>query len=88
MDRAEQPELPTFQNVKKISFAEVLQADDPFPPLFLQRYSNLESNFTTRLKFSSHSSRLNSAGSSNASDQPLLINDDVFFEDENKQMRI
>ncbi|XP_041054721.1 mast/stem cell growth factor receptor Kit-like isoform X2 [Carcharodon carcharias] len=52
-----------------------------------KHYSNLESNFTSRLKFSSHSSRLNSAGSSNASDQPLLMNDDVFFEDENKQMQ-
>ncbi|XP_032884766.1 mast/stem cell growth factor receptor Kit isoform X2 [Amblyraja radiata] len=72
---------PTFEQIVEMIEEQLSDASK-------HRYSNLESNFTTRLKFSSHSSRLNSAGSSNASDQPLLINDDVFFEDENKQMRI
>ncbi|XP_078073338.1 mast/stem cell growth factor receptor Kit-like isoform X2 [Mustelus asterias] len=71
---------PTFEQV-------VEMIEEQLSDTSKHKYSNLESNFTTRLKFSSHSSRLNSAGSSNASDQPLLMNDDVFFEDENKQMQ-
>ncbi|XP_067843494.1 mast/stem cell growth factor receptor kita [Heptranchias perlo] len=72
---------PTFEQV-------VEMIEEQLSDTSKHKYSNLESNFTTRLKFSSHSSRLNSAGSSNASDQPLLMNDDVFFEDENKHVRI
>ncbi|XP_048455210.1 mast/stem cell growth factor receptor kita [Rhincodon typus] len=71
---------PTFEQV-------VEMIEDQLSETSKHKYSNLESNFTTRLKFPSHSSRLNSAGSSNASDQPLLMNDDVFLEDENKHMQ-
>ncbi|XP_072352879.1 mast/stem cell growth factor receptor kita isoform X1 [Scyliorhinus torazame] len=71
---------PTFDQV-------VEMIEEQLSDTSKHKYSNLESNFTTRLKFSSHSSRLNSAGSSNASDQPLLMNDNVFFEDENKQIQ-
>ncbi|XP_069780756.1 mast/stem cell growth factor receptor-related protein Kit-like isoform X4 [Narcine bancroftii] len=72
---------PTFEQI-------VEMIEEQLSDTSKHNYSNLESNFTTRLKLSSHSSRLNSAGSSNASDQPLLVNDDVFFEDENKRMGI
>ncbi|XP_078404064.1 mast/stem cell growth factor receptor Kit-like isoform X2 [Cetorhinus maximus] len=73
--------------LRRPTFAQVVgMIEEQLSDTSKHKYSNLESNFTTRLKFSSHSSRLNSAGSSNASDQPLLMNDDVFFEDENKQM--
>ncbi|XP_048398335.1 mast/stem cell growth factor receptor Kit-like [Stegostoma tigrinum] len=71
---------PTFEQVVEMIEGQLSETSK-------HKYSNLESNFTTRLKFPSHSSRLNSAGSSNASDQPLLMNDDVFFEDENKHMQ-
>ncbi|XP_051897296.1 mast/stem cell growth factor receptor Kit-like isoform X1 [Pristis pectinata] len=72
---------PTFEQI-------VEMIEEQLSDTSKHKYSNLESNFTTRLKLSSHSSRLNSAGSSNASDQPLLVNDDVFFEEENKRMGI
>eukprot|EP00062_Callorhinchus_milii_P008291 gi/632950987/ref/XP_007891037.1/ PREDICTED: mast/stem cell growth factor receptor Kit [Callorhinchus milii] len=72
---------PTFEQVVKM-IEEQLSYNSK------HIYSNLELTFTSKLEFSSRSSRLNSAGSSNASTQPLLMNDDVFFENGNKHVRI
>ncbi|KAK6494235.1 mast/stem cell growth factor receptor kita-like [Huso huso] len=50
-------------------------------------YLNFSTKFSNTEDLAAHSLRLNSVGSSNASTQPLLLGDDVFFEDEQRQER-
>nr|XP_014347148.1 PREDICTED: mast/stem cell growth factor receptor Kit [Latimeria chalumnae] len=72
---------PAFQEIVKVIERLISEST-------MHTYSNLSSKFSNRETFMTHSSRLNSIGSSNASTQPLLVHDDSSFEDEQRQERI
>lgn len=52
--------------------------------IFFQIYLNFSNKFSNREELAAHSLRLSSVGSSTASTQPLILGDDVFFDEEQR----